>query len=268
LLVGLITIIIDPIKQQIIYSFDQVREQFFKRGCRIYFYGNGRTGKTTLIGGLISIRIPQKGVKTKKRRIYKAKVLLDFQSNKYVPLQLQDYKGQAPKDAFFPDQRFAGSIGKSRIHVILFVVDIFDELMKKDKTIMSDDELYKYYSTKTEVKIGARVAENKEYINSVTISVILSRLLNRERLIGVILVINKIDLLQELINNGKIKTSKTTEEYAKNLYEDTANHIQKFCNENDLAEGLFNIWCVSAQHGFKTRQMFAKLFDKYLGINN
>lgn len=89
LALALVGIFLKPVRDLITTSYAEVVEHWFRQECRVFIFGHGRAGKTTLIASLVSVRTPESGVETGEEDAdtYRVRVLLDFTPVRYLWLR-------------------------------------------------------------------------------------------------------------------------------------------------------------------------------------
>jgi hypothetical protein len=253
-----IGLFVEPAKKEVLKAISSVGDALNANVTRIYIFGESRTGKTTFIGGVVALKPPATQLSTQDRRVYLAKVLLDLTQGKYVDLKIQDYRGERPEDGIYMDEAFAGPVGSPRVNIIFFMVDLFDEELKKGtKTPLTDDEFSSVYGERSWSEMEKRVERNKGYVSPAIMRAIVSRLLNVNKIKAVVLVINKVNLVEAMQQAGHIDKSKSASEISLSQYDATIRALHEICESSGL-QGKNKVWILSVKDITDTR---SRLFE-------
>jgi hypothetical protein len=241
---------------------------------RILMYGLGRSGKSTIIDCFLKVddQIVEH-IRTKSTpnfTIQDADITLRATNKKY-PISVADYKGQKPAEIVTDvPESFFGFKNQRRINVILFVVDMFPEPKDDDGEIIDNDEpLIKRYKLNAVQRIKKQVDENKLYLNKFSLQPVFTVSYSKDNLIAVRLLINKADILQEIISRGYLRNA-SVYDYATALYSDTIEAINSYCEENEIDD--FSVRIISASRGLlytkesqprNVRPVFGELLKVY-----
>lgn len=186
----------------------------------IFLYGRGGSGKTTLIKSILSLEELRNRYQSSTEYSEYYEGVFNYAPNparrfkrKYtVPVNIADYKGQAPTQALSLRKGF-----KSQVNAILFIVDVVHPSPEPNGNMMSNESLIEWLSSDTEKKINDRFIQHVAYIGDAILSVIFSDILssNRNNLRSIRLVINKIDIVQRLMAKGYLPGFSSAEDYGK-----------------------------------------------------
>lgn len=258
LILACVGFFVDSAGKEITKAVSAVRDSLDSNTKRIFICGESRTGKTTFIGGVVALRPPATQLSTFDRKVYLAKVLPDLTKGTYVNLKIQDYRGERPEDAINMDEAFAGPAGSPRVNIIFFMVDLFAEKLKEGtKTPLTDEEFAQVYGKKSWSEMEKRVTINKNYVSTVVMRSIISRLLDVNRIEAVVLVINKVNLLEAMQRAGHIDNSKSATEIALSQYDTTIKSLHDICQSSGL-QGKDHTWVLSVKDVTQTR---SRLYD-------
>ncbi len=232
--------------------------------CRILMVGLSRSGKTSMIKHVLSEDQPCHELSTEQFAIYEGEIRLGLQDPRQYLVSIADYQGQKLSQITINHRvNFSGLPGHRLINVVIFVVELFPELKNQQGKPLSDEALVQAYEADAERLITERVAEHKEYINQYTIEEIFSLAFNEYNLFAVRLLINKVDLLREVVSRGYLSGVNQTslEEYAKNLYAPIAKELQTACKTNQINN--FSVHLISAKTGENIQSVFSDIFETY-----
>ena len=237
----------------------------------IFLYGRGGSGKTTLIKSILSLEELRNRYQSSTEDSEYYEGVFNYAPNlgrrfkrKYtVPVNIADYKGQAPTQAIGLRKRF-----KSQVNVMLFIVDIVHPSPKSDGNMMSgepmsDESLIEYLSSDTEKKINERFIQHVAYIGDAILSVIFSDILsaNRNNLRSVRLVINKIDIVQRLMIKGCLPGFSSAEDYVKSKFSPIEKYVFEACRQNGIFDVKVEV--VSLTSGTGVRDLFQGLIKAH-----
>ncbi len=193
--------------------------------------------------------------------------ILGFRSGTKYIVSMADYKGQKLSQITVSHPvRFFGPPGNRIINVIIFVVDLFPEwLSAEDNTRkpINDEELLQNYKQNASEKITERVVAHRQYITEYTIEQIFALSFNESKLYAVKLIVNKIDLLREIIDHGYLPdiTLQSMTSYVEELYKPIIEEIQKACKANNISD--FSVCLISAKTGENIQKVFGDIFEAY-----
>jgi len=235
-IIGLIVYLIRPIRDKIC----NVITNFFieKNIYKILVFGRPGSGKTTFIETAFTIQNPDKNRRsTKKFNYYKFEVGLDL--NNYRKVAIADYTGQNPSQIILESSLdFFGARGSRLLNAILFIVDIVPRKTEQDGTPLNDESLLNWLRDGNILdKIESRVQEQYEYINEASLELLFKSLYS-PNLNRVIFVINKLDLIDKLIDDGYLDISNfsSSSDYAKHQFKRMKYEIDRACEALNITQ--------------------------------
>jgi hypothetical protein len=118
-----------------------------------------------------------------------------------------------------------------------------------------------------------RIEKNTQYVSQFTIQLLSKLAYSKENLFAIRLLINKADLLERLINSGRITSDKSVHDYAISAYKTSVIlDIDNYCKDVKIDIKDFSIWVVSGskriaylKNGKTTgiNEIFEELLEKY-----
>lgn len=232
---------------------------------RILIVGLGRSGKSSIIRHILTEAAPRQEKSTGNFNIYEKKKSLDLENPIDITVSVADYKGQKQSqitnDSYiYPD--FFGKRSERLINVLVFVVDPFPELKNSKGEVLADNQLLKRYKKNSKEQVEERVKEHEVYGSQYFIQQVFE-LTSKKNLFSVKLLINKIDLLREVIACGYLPdvTEKTMEKYSKDLFQNISGDLMEACKQRDVDD--FSIHLVSAKKGDNMKLIFGKIFETF-----
>lgn len=232
---------------------------------RIFIVGLGRSGKTSIIKHILTGNAPRQEKSTDSFFIREGKQTLDLENPDEITVSVVDYKGQQQSqvttDSYqYPE--FFGKPGLRLINVLVVVVDLFPELENSKGKVLADGQLIKRYKKNAKERIEERIKEHEEYINQYFIQQLFT-LTSAKKLFSVRLLVNKVDLLREVVACGYLPevTEKTMKLYAKGLLKKISGDISAACRKNNIDD--FSIHLVSAKKGDNLKLIFGNLFESF-----
>jgi GTPase SAR1 family protein len=203
---------------------------------RILIFGHAGSGKTTFIETAFTFGNDTNTESTKEFKYYKFKIVLGLQEEE-KNVAIADYRGQKLSQIILDgDKNFFGTKNNRLINAIIFIVDLVPRQTDNNGIILDNDQLIKWLSDGNGInEIESRLRDNYMYINRNILQVLFELLLSRN-LQKVVFLINKIDIMETLIDNGHISLTNysNARQYALHKYEDTILEIDKFCSANNI----------------------------------
>lgn len=232
--------------------------------CRVLVFGLPRSGKTSLIKCVITTDKPASETSTDDFDVYKETLRLGLEKPKRYRVAFADYKGQKPSQITVdPPESFFGIAGYRVVNTILFVVDFFPELLDDKGTVLSAEQIIQKYETNAAELIAKRVDDNLEYINKWTIEPVFTVCYSEKGLWSVRLLINKIDLLRDVISRGYLPDANLDdiENFAKKFYEPLEQELREACKQNNIHD--FSVHLISASTGENVRSVLGEILETY-----
>jgi GTPase SAR1 family protein len=232
--------------------------------ARVLLVGLGRSGKTSIIRQILAQDMPRQEKSTQEFDIYEEVIRLGLQDPDRQRVSIADYKGQKLSQiTVHHPVGYFGSRGHRLINAVIFVVDLFPELLSQRGKPLQDNELIRLYEADANNRIADRVTEHMEYITRFTVEQVFSATYSRHNLFAVRLLINKIDLLREITLRGYLSemSEGALEKYAKNLFAPLSSKIQKACEVNNVNN--YSVHLVSAKTGENIQLVFGDIFENF-----
>jgi hypothetical protein len=228
---------------------------------RICIFGSAGSGKSTFIEtGFTLIEPDRVRRSTKMFDYYNFKVQLGLKN--FVEVAIADYKGQNPSQIILHSPaQFFGAKGSRVLNALLFIVDIVPRKVDDQENAFNDQVLLEWLQNGDTIgKIQSRVAEHYGYINEGTLELLFSSLYS-ENLKKVRFLINKLDLINKLVDDGYISLGsfRTTEEYALHQFEVMIKNVTRACSELKIDD--FSIATISAKNVNNLRPLIGDLLD-------
>ena len=160
-------------------------------------------------------------------------------SPRSIKVQFADYQGQDPATVLtHPPAKFFGLAGARRVNVIIFLADFFPRYVHQNRaTQLTNEEIISDHGDNARDILKARVAEVSEYLSKPMLNLVFSAAGSRRELVAVRLVLNKLDLLEDLLEQqllGAVRTEAHT--YAERLYKDVIENIGAACGKLKIAD--------------------------------
>jgi hypothetical protein len=217
----------------------------------LYLFGQAGSGKTTLIKNFFTAE--ELGVeRSTEEFVYydNIEVCVDVETGKRIKVHTADYKGEKPSQAIVsisPD--FIGKEGDRVVNAIIFIVDVAPRYLNREGKVLADHEILKLYKTDAEGRILKRVQEHAEYISKPILQILFATVYNRQRLRSVRLLINKIDLIEKMIEKGYLPNLELTqaETFTRKLFKEIEDNVRAACEANQIAD--FAVYVVSETQG-------------------
>lgn len=178
---------------------DEIAE---KDECRVMLYGLHRSGKTTLIKTYLTDAEPSSEESTEHYDVYPDKRRLRLGGPEYS-IAIADYRGENPGQVILkPSSQFFGSEDYRLINAVFFLVDLFPSVPNSKESPQEYEDFIKSYEHNAMAKIEDRINANLRYVNEFSIRLVLEVVYNRENLFFLRLLINKINVLEEILSRG------------------------------------------------------------------
>ncbi|MCL1473584.1 hypothetical protein [Argonema antarcticum] len=221
-----------------------VKNLFIKKSIyRICTFGRAGSGKTTFITTAFTFCDTAKPIiSTENFDYYNYKVPLELRN--YMDVEIADYRGQKPGQIInHADPGFFGAEGSRVLNAIVFIVDLIPRKNDEHGNPLNDEALFNWLIDGDIIdKIKERVYEQESYIGDAILEILIDSL-HSKNLKSVILVINKLDLIDKLIDNGHLDISNfnDSKKYAEHHFKRMINNISRACGENNIKFSIFTI---------------------------
>lgn len=222
-----------PIRDDLDY---QIENFFADKGIyKICIFGRAGSGKTTFIKAAFTFDSPTVRRSTEVFDCYEYKVQLGLKES--INVAIADYKGQKPSQIIYHSPvDFFGSKGNRSINAILFFVDLVPRKADDNGNSLNDKEMLAWLKEgSTKEKLEARVKEHYDYINESILEVLFTSLYS-ERLKSIRLIINKLDLIESLVDDGYLSLGsfRNAEDYALHKFDRMIKEITRACSDLKL----------------------------------
>jgi len=242
-----------------------IKNLFMKKSIYIILlFGRAGSGKTTFIETAFLINYNTNTISTRDFSYYQFKVSLQLNNHfTKTEVAVADYRGQNPSQIILetPPELFSAE-GSPLINAILFIVDLVPR--KSDKGNLFDDEALLQWLKDGGIlhKIEDRVQEHYDYINEGMLELIFSRFYS-DNLKSVMFLINKLDLIDKLIEQGDLDISKfkDSREYAKHHFERMIRNISLACHKLNIENFSqdYLVFTVSAKSATDLQSLITRL---------
>lgn len=254
------SVLFNPIKDELNSFFENL---FIKKSVyRICIFGRAGSGKTTLIETAFTLIEPDRVRRsTDAFDYYNFKVQLGLKN--FVEVAIADYKGQNPSQiVIYNPPDFFGAKGHRVVNALLFIVDLVPRKVDDQGNALSDKFLLEWLKDGDTIgKIQARIAEHYDYINEATLEMLFSSLYS-ENLKNVRFLINKLDLVNKLVDDGYVSLGSytTTDAYSQYQFELMIKNVTRACTELKIDD--FLISTISAKNPNNLRSLVSDLLEK------
>lgn len=239
-----------------------------RRLCRILIYGMPRSGKTTLIKRWLTKERAVSEKTTSRYNYYEEEIRVKLEPSIKCRVAIADYKGQKPSQVYVdPNIEFFGPPGHRLVNFIVFVADLFPELVDRQGEKIGDEELVEEYKENAHQYIKKRVEENSIYLSEWSIESVFEAAYSEDNLWAVRLFVNKIDILRTLVSRGYLPgvTVETIPEYVLQLYKPVEERIREACQANGISD--FSTHLVSALTGEDVQPALGEILEKCVNRN-
>jgi hypothetical protein len=202
---------------------------------RICLFGRAGVGKTTFIENTFTVLEPDKvRISTEYFDYYRFSVSTSLKTS--AEIEIADYKGQNPSQIIhYGSPEFFGLPQDCMINAVIFIVDLVPRRYNHDgvKEPLNDEALMKWLREGSIIKkIEQRVQEHREYINEASLELFFSSMYSK-RLKSAFLLINKLDLMTKLIDDGYLNIGNYSDihAYVNHLFEPVINNLKEACSE-------------------------------------
>ncbi|NER25849.1 MAG: hypothetical protein F6J96_35180 [Symploca sp. SIO1C2] len=232
---------------------------------RILIFGRPGSGKTTFIRTGFTICNPEKSIRsTENFNCHEFKVNLNL-NKKSVDVAIADYKGQDPYEIVMnPPVYFFGDENNRLINSIFFIVDLVPRICDDNGEPLKDKFLLDWLKKDNiNEKIKVRISEHYDYINEFSLQLIFKNFYS-SNLKNVFLIINKLDLVEKLLNDGYLTLSdfRSAEEFAMCKFSRMIGQIESVCSKLNIDD--FSVYTISATKKDNLRPLIAKVLSNEL----
>ncbi len=227
-----------------------------RKDLTICLYGYTGSGKTTLIKRTFTMDLTDREKSTQDFKWYSFKVHPDMCASKPITVRIADYKGQRPSSVIFRKLHY--------ISALLLVVDLASRPYGENTDNLLDSKIMvEWLKNDPETKIRERVDKHRDYMSAALIEVLLTSLHN-SNLHSVKLIINKFDLLEELLRTGCLNTVNNAieaREYVSNLFKGIEDNLRQACRDNEIPN--FSVHIISSHNEKDVRELFLSLLEEH-----
>ena len=231
---------------------------------RVLIFGLPRSGKTSVLKRIITADKPTIEDTTGNFDIYDETLRLGLKNPERYQVSFADYQGQKPSQiSSDPPENFFGLPEQRTVNAILFIVDLFPEIRDEKGKVLDNVSFFEKYKENALELIEKRVKDNLQYINQWTIEPVFTVCYNERYLWSVRLLINKTDLLREIISRGYIPniTLDDLDEFALKYYTPIEVELQEACAQNNIQD--FSVHLLSAATGENINNLMGELLAVY-----
>ncbi len=144
------------------------------------------------------------------------------------------------------------------------MVDLVPKIVDEQGNPISDEALLEWLKSggNSLKKIEKRIQENCEYITESVLELFFAKLYSEKNMYSVILLINKVDLVDKLVSNGYITLSdySDVEGYAEYKFDSMIKNLKRACLELEIED--FSVHTICAKSADDLRPIFSELFKK------
>ena len=251
----------------------------FGKYCRIFIFGERRSGKSTLIENILTKKKPASRSSTTEFHLYKGSTK-DKLNGKTIGIFIADYAGEKQYQILQnPPEVFFGSPNSPSVNAIIFLVDFFPskvvvenpEKPEKTREVTVSELLSEYNSENSMQKIKERLALNVKYLNEHSVLNALAASF-KDNNATVKFVVNKMDILQELLIKGYIKDEDgnailSAKEFADKMYTPLKKEISDICekvSQDNEIELDFGFHFISAFTGDGVNEVVGSIIENYI----
>ncbi|MCE7992944.1 MAG: GTPase domain-containing protein [Roseivirga sp.] len=223
----------------------------------IFIYGFSGSGKSTLIQRQFTLdTLPLKS--TKQVDYYSVQLaggLKDIPNNNYVALNIADYKGQDVT------QLHEAAKENPFIDALLIIADLAPAYNDEGEKMNSDTEVLDYVSSDFNRIFYRRIDDQRhKYLSEFALQPVIKYVLGNS-LKSIRFVINKVDLLEQMVKKGLLTINTDSDSFAIDLYSEPIQHLKNFCKANDIED--FKVEVISVTQLRNTKEMFADLIREF-----
>jgi hypothetical protein len=232
---------------------------------RMFIFGLGRSGKTTLIKQLLYAIPPDESQEiTETFHVYHGVVTLEPESPP-LHLSIADYKGQKPSQVLTnAPEDFFGPRSHRLTNVLIFQVDLVPEFIENNVPL-TDEEILAKYAAGAMRKVQDRIAKHVEHLSSGIVELVFSVAVSKN-LRAVRLLINKIDLVNQMIDRGYLGDTDmvSMKEVLTKKLAPVISRVEKACVDTTEFSSIdtFTYHFISAKEGYNVRAVFGPLFRR------
>ena len=245
-------------------NFTKENIRLGKEKYRVLIFGLPRSGKTSVLKRIITADKPTIEDSTGNFDIYDETLRLGLKNPERYQVSFADYQGQKPSQiSSDPPENFFGLPEQRTVNAILFIVDLFPEIRDEKGKVLDNISFFEKYKENALELIEKRVKDNLQYINQWTIEPVFTVCYNERYLWSVRLLINKTDLLREIISRGYIPniTLDDLDEFALKYYTPIEVELQEACAQNNIQD--FSVHLLSAATGENINNLMGELLAVY-----
>lgn len=252
------TILLKPFREKMLsYIYGLSVEQSVYRIC---IFGRSGTGKTTLIETAFTWDPNEIRKSTQYFDFCKFKVQLQKTSS-INDVAVADYKGQNPSQIIlYGPSEFFGNDNNRLVNAVLFMVDLVPKKVDQEGNSIDDEALLKWLKNEDTIKkIEARIQDNYDYISESALELFFAKTYSKKNLKSVKLLINKVDLVDKLINDGHITLSnfRGLKEYSEYKFKSMIKNIDRACSQLEIND--FSVHTISAKSTDDLKPIISKL---------
>ncbi len=222
--------------------------------CKILIYGLPGCGKTSFIRRINYLKTPNIYSSTEGIDIYQSSFTFRARNTSSIKISIADYKGSRPSQILVdPPEKFFGSKENRNINFLYFMVDLLPprfETKSLTDEFVSEKEILE--------QINQRIKQNLEYISMWAIAPLLAASYSEKNLHGIKLIINKIDIIDNLISLGYLSESIDV----KKLYKPLIKTLINACAQNNISDN-FSIHVISTKTNAGIQKLLVETIENY-----